>query len=178
MVDKKKKKHYVDNEKFLAEIIEYKKQCAIAKEQGLEPKEYVKKSGDSVHFRTPIQGKEGEFVQTDFMFGDPEWMKWAMRGSGKDSKYKGVHRHVIMSSIAKTMGLKWSYKQGLVDRATDEVVTKDPNEIAKRLLGPKYTEKDLLSVESILNAIKDNPKRDEMLADARETLSKVYGVTI
>ena len=32
----KKPNHYVDNEKFLAEIIEYKKQCAIAKEQGLE----------------------------------------------------------------------------------------------------------------------------------------------
>ena len=32
----KKPNHYVDNEKFLAEIIEYKKQCAIAKEKGLE----------------------------------------------------------------------------------------------------------------------------------------------
>lgn len=32
----KKPNHYVDNQKFLEEIIEYKKQCAIAKEQGLE----------------------------------------------------------------------------------------------------------------------------------------------
>lgn len=149
-----------------------------AKENGLNPKEYVKKSGDSVHFRTPIQGKKDEFVQTDFMFGNPEWMKWSMRGSGKDSKYKGVHRHVIMASIAKSLGLKWSYKQGLVDRNTNEVITNDPDKIAKTLLGKQYTEKDLLSVESILNAIKDNPKRDEMLSDAKDTLEKVYGVTI
>lgn len=33
---KKKKNHYVDNERFLAEIVEYKKKVAIAKEQGLE----------------------------------------------------------------------------------------------------------------------------------------------
>lgn len=31
----KKPNHYVDNEKFLAEIIEYKKQCKTAAEQGL-----------------------------------------------------------------------------------------------------------------------------------------------
>lgn len=33
---KKAKNHYVDNERFLNEIIEYKKQCAIAAEQGLD----------------------------------------------------------------------------------------------------------------------------------------------
>jgi hypothetical protein len=33
---KKKKNHYVDNEKFLADIIEYKKKIEVAKEQGLE----------------------------------------------------------------------------------------------------------------------------------------------
>jgi hypothetical protein len=33
---KKKKNHYVDNAKFLAEIVEYKKQIVIAQEQGAE----------------------------------------------------------------------------------------------------------------------------------------------
>lgn len=32
----KKPNHYVDNEKFLAEIVEYKSKCQIAKDQGLE----------------------------------------------------------------------------------------------------------------------------------------------
>lgn len=32
----KKPNHYVDNEKFLAEIVEYKKKCKIAADQGLE----------------------------------------------------------------------------------------------------------------------------------------------
>lgn len=36
MTSKKKKNHYVDNERFLNEIVEYKKKIAEAKEQGLE----------------------------------------------------------------------------------------------------------------------------------------------
>jgi DNA-directed RNA polymerase specialized sigma24 family protein len=36
MTTKKKKNHYVDNERFLNEIVEYKKRIAEAKEQGLE----------------------------------------------------------------------------------------------------------------------------------------------
>jgi hypothetical protein len=36
MTTKKKKNHYVDNERFLAEIVEYKKKIAEAKEQGLD----------------------------------------------------------------------------------------------------------------------------------------------
>ena len=36
MTSKKKKNHYVDNERFLAEIVEYKKQVVIAKEQGAD----------------------------------------------------------------------------------------------------------------------------------------------
>ena len=33
---KKKKNHYVDNERFLADIVEYKKQCKIAEAEGRE----------------------------------------------------------------------------------------------------------------------------------------------
>lgn len=36
MTSKKKKNHYVDNERFLNEIVEYKKKIAEAKEQGLD----------------------------------------------------------------------------------------------------------------------------------------------
>ena len=43
-----------------------------AQSQQQDPKQWVRKSGISVHFKTPIQGdsKKG-YVQTDFMFGDP-----------------------------------------------------------------------------------------------------------
>ena len=51
---------------------------AWCKQNGKDPKQWIKKSGISVHFFTPIRGDEANgFVQTDLMFGDPNWMKWS-----------------------------------------------------------------------------------------------------
>lgn len=143
----------------------------------LDPKDYIKKSGDSVHFKAKIKGTD-EFVQVDFMFGDPEWMRWALRGSSLESKYKAEHAHVLLASIAKYNNMKWSYKRGLLNRADNSIITRDPNQIAKTLLGPKYTAKDLDSVEQIMNALRSNPDRNEMIQDAKETLHKIYNVDI
>jgi len=145
-----------------------------------DPKEWIKKSGISVHFKTPIKGDEANgFVQTDLMFGDPEWMKFALTGSGEGSEFKGVHRHILLSSIAKQRiddnhpeGLKWSTQAGLVDRATNETVTKDGNQIAKMLLGQTATVKDITSVENIINYVKKLPNYEELVADAREAFAK------
>lgn len=143
-------------------------------------KDDVKKSGSSVHLKTPIGGDPlNGFVQTDFMFGDPEWMKFSLQGGGHNSPYRGTHKHILLASIAKATktkerpeGMKWSYLNGLVDRATNETITKDPNIIADILLGPGYSGKDLSNVEAIVNAIKDRPEFDELVAEANETFSK------
>ena len=136
-------------------------------------KSYVKKSGDSVHFKTPINGDEKNgFVQTDFMFGDPEWMKFSMAGGAQDSQFKGMHRHLLLSSIAKAQGLKWSYKNGLVNRETGEVITKDPNKIAEMLLGKGKTREDMASVESVNNAIKQRSDYEDLIAQAKEDFSR------
>ena len=51
---------------------------------------WVAKSGISVHFKTPINGNENNgFVQTDLMFGNPEFMKFAYKGTGDGTVYKG-----------------------------------------------------------------------------------------
>ena len=74
-------------------------QWAIQNKQ--DPKLWVKKSGISVHFKTPIRGSaKNGYVQTDLMFGDPEWMKWSLQGGEPGSEYKGADRHVMMASIA------------------------------------------------------------------------------
>ncbi len=148
------------------------------KSNGLDDRDHVRKTGISVHFKAPIQGLEDEYVQVDFMFGDAEWMKWALRGTPESSSYKSVHRQVLMASIAKYNGLKWSTENGLLSRETGRVVTKDPNSIAKYLLGPGHRAKDLDSVESILKAISKYADRDKMIEEAKETLDKVYGVKI
>lgn len=131
--------------------------------------EDIKKSGDSVHVKTPILGdaKNG-FVQTDFMFGDPEFQKFALNTG--ESDYKGVHRAILLASIAKAQGMKWSYKNGLMDRETNEIITKNPKEIAEKLING--TTADLSSVESIVKKIKARPDYEELVKDARDAFER------
>lgn len=138
--------------------------------RGIAPAD-IKKSGDNVHLKTPILGdaKNG-FVQTDFMFGEPDFQRFSMTGSPEGSPYKGMHRHILLASIAKAQGMKWSYKNGLVDRETNEVITKNPTEIAQKLFNG--TASDLASVETIIAKIKTLPNYEALVADARETLSR------
>jgi len=131
--------------------------------------EDIKKSGDSVHVKTPILGdaKNG-YVQTDFMFGDPEFQKFALNTG--ESDYKGVHRAILLASIAKAQGMKWSYKNGLMDRETNEIITKNPQEIAEKLING--TTADLSSVESIVKKIKALPNYEELVKDARDAFER------
>jgi hypothetical protein len=131
--------------------------------------EDIKKSGDSVHLKTPILGDAANgYVQTDFMFGDPEFQKFALNTG--ESDYKGVHRAILLASIAKAQGMKWSYKNGLVDRETNEIITKNPEEIAEKLLGG--TAADMSSVETIVKKIKTLPNYEELVKDAREAFER------
>ena len=151
-----------------------KRLAAWCTANGKDPKQWIKKSGISVHFFTPIRGEESNgFVQTDLMFGDPNWMKWSLRGASGDSPYKGQHRQILMSSIATALGLKWSANAGLMDRETGEVISKSPAEIAKKLLGPTAQVDDLESVETIITRAKTLPNYEELVADARETFGKM-----
>lgn len=139
----------------------------------------TKKTGVSVHFRTPIKGdpKNG-YVQTDFMFvPDLKFAKWGMEAV--PSKYKGADRQVLFASIAKALGYKWSFKDGLLDRATNQPIPggKDKATVAKLLLGPRAKADDLTSVESILDVVTKQPDADAKLADFRDNMAK-SGVTV
>jgi len=149
------------------------KLTAWAEKQGEEPKDWVRKSGINVHFKTPIKGnpKLG-FVQTDLMFGNPEWQRFALQGAGEGSEFKGMHRHILMSSIAKYHGLKWAMNEGLKSRETNNLVTNDPAEIATILLGPEGKPEDFRSVEAMIERIQDLPEYNELVADARENFAR------
>jgi len=135
-------------------------------------KENVRKSGDNVHLKTPINGDESNgFVQSDFMFTtNPKFQQGSMIGGS--GKYRGEHRHIVLSSIARAKNLKYSPKSGLLDPDSNEVISDDWNTIAKELLGQTATEKDIRSVDSILEYIKKLPNYEELISAARETLSK------
>ena len=137
-----------------------------------DPKNWVRLTGEAVHFKTPIQGdpKSG-YVQTDFMFmPNLEWGTFWL-SSSPGSAYKGAFRNILMSSIAKSLGLKVSGK-GVTSRQTDRLVTIDPDETAGLLLGPGLKRNQLVSVESIYKALAMDPDRDAKLADFRDYIAR------
>ncbi len=157
----------VNKNEFAAKLADY-----ITKKGG-DPKEWIKKSGISVHFKTPIRGDEKNgYVQSDFMFDEPNWMKFSLQGGREGSELKGAHRHIILASIARVRGMKWSANNGLMSGDGKELVSKDGNEIAKKLLGQTATVKDLQDPEAIIDYVIKLPNYEELVADARETLGR------
>ena len=132
---------------------------------------YIHDAGDQVHFRMPIGGGKG-FVQTDFMMTtDPDFQRGAKRGG--TAAYSGKDRAILISSIARGRGYKFSPKFGVVDpNKGDEVVANNWNDIAKLLLGQSATEKDTHTVESIIAFIRKDPKFDELVANWKEYIEK------
>ena len=108
----------------------------------LPPAEWIKKGGE-VHLRTPIQGRpELGYVQTDFMFfPNLDWGTFFYSG-GEGSAYKGANRNILMSSIAKQLGLKVG-ANGMFSRTSNQLVPGglDPDYVAQALLGARAHEK-------------------------------------
>ena len=142
--------------------------------QKQKPEDWVKKTGAGIHFKTPINGRPDlGYVQTDFMFlNNVPWSKFILGAMPVDSKYKGRERNVLMNSIAKSMGYKLNQIAGIADRASNEIITDDPDRVAKMLLNKTATRQDLASVENILQALSTDPKRDAKLADFKAHMER------
>lgn len=140
---------------------------------GFRTEDYVKKTGSIVHFKTPINGRPDlGYVQTDFTFlGKPKWSQFVLSG-GIGSQYKGRERNVLMNSMAKSMGYKLNQNDGIQDRITNQLITDDPDRVAKILLNPRATRSDLRNVETIVKALERDPKRDAKLADFRQHMAR------
>jgi hypothetical protein len=126
-----------------------------AQSHGFKPEEYVKQTGAGVHFKTPIVGNPTNgYVQTDFMFlKNVPWSKFVLGAMPADSQYKGRERNVLMNSLAKAQGYKLNQIAGIADRNTNEIISDDPDQVAKMLLNKSATKEDLASVESMLAAL-------------------------
>jgi len=130
----------------------------------------VKISGINVHYLSHIINQEGEYVQVDFMFGEPNWLKFAYAGSPREgSLFKGRHRAILLASIAKAKGMKWSPSNGLKDRKTDELLSDDPYTVAEMLFDDSIFPDQLLSVESINRIISPLKDYNELVSDAVDT---------
>ena len=138
---------------------------------GFKPEEYISPKA-IVHFKTPINGRPASgYVQTDFTFlPDPPWGRFVLGGSS--DQYKGRERNVMMNSIAKSMGYKLNQNAGIADRATNQLISNDPDKVAKILLNPRATRADLRSVENILKALEKDSQRDAKLADFKQHMKR------
>lgn len=134
------------------------------------PQADLRKTGDSVHLKTPILGDPANgYVQTDFMFGHPVWQQFRYMGGGA-GQYKGVHRAILLASIAKALGYTFSNKDGLLKRETKEVITTDPAEAAKILING--TVADTATVDSIIKKIKSRSDYEQLVTDARDAFAR------
>lgn len=165
-----------------ADVIEYF-QVTNAQAAKKELQAYLEKrgfkavtKGRNVHVGIPYKdaNNDPKLAQVDIMVIDDAaavapWHQHGLRGMYNQEGFKGSSNFILMSSIAKHMGLKFDAFGGkLIDRNTEEVVGKTRRQVAKILLGPKAKEKDLDSVSTMMARLADDPDREGKLAQARQ----------
>ena len=76
------------------------------------------------------------------------------------SPYKGVHKQLALSKIAKEQGMLWSAWKGLYERndkgKAGNLISYDYDTIVKKILGDNCTTKDAACLESILATMSSN----------------------
>lgn len=101
------------------------------------------------------------------------WHQHGLRGMYDDPEFKGSEAFMLISSIAKHLGLKFdAFGAKLLRRDNNDVVGRTRKQVAKILLGPKAREEDLNSVKSMLRALESDPDREGKLAQARQDAAK------
>ena len=134
---------------------------------------WIKDAGLQIHFRTPIKGNpKNGFVQTDFMLTDnPDLQRGAKRGGTEN--YTGADRAILLSSLARGRGYKFSPTKGIVDPNNgDAVVADNWDKIAEILLGKGAKEADTHTVESMLAKLKGDPNYEQLIAPWKEAMEK------
>ena len=148
---------------------------------------YYKVSGDGLTACVQLP-KSNEWFQVDLDIAEPgegKFSTWSKRGepnepgTPKDARAKGAYRHILLAAIGSTLvspehpqGISWSFKNGLIDRATKQTVTKDPDEVAKILFGGVAS--DLDNINAILAKFKQsNPGQyNNVVANVNAGLEK------
>ena len=124
-------------------------------------------SGTNVHVQMPL-GSESHQLDIMVVANAANTAKFHTHTIPQGSPYKGIHKQLAISKIAKAKGLLWSAWKGLFKRddkgKTGEFITNDLNQIAQILLGNNRNANDLGSLESIL-ATMPKDQADALLAD-------------
>jgi hypothetical protein len=110
-------------------------------------------SGVSVHVKTTA-GSTAQQVDIMVVKNAKNAARFHTHTIPADSQYKGVHKHLLISALAREQNLLWSPYEGLYTRddagKKNKLVSDNIDDIARTLLGDGAKGKDLGSVESIL----------------------------
>ena len=126
-------------------------------------------SGTSVHVEVPM---DDHTHQVDIMVvpNAETAAKFHTHSIPQGSKFKGVNKMITLAKLAKDQNMLWSPYQGLFSRDANgkkaNLITSNIDEVAKTLLGPNASGKDIGSVEAIMAAL-GKEKGDALLADLR-----------
>ena len=121
-------------------------------------------TGTSVHVEVP-DGNETHQIDIMVVADGEAASKIHTHNIPAGSKFKGLNKMIALATLAKNKGMKFSPYRGIVNRETNELITNDLDKIAKTLVSPNATGKDIGSVESIVSALgKEGPA---FLADLR-----------
>jgi len=101
---------------------------------------------------------------------NPDYQRGSKRGG--TAQFSGKDRAVLLSSIARARGVKFSPKFGIVNAETNELISNNWDEIAQLLLGPNAKEPDTRTVESIVAALKGDPDFEALVGKAKEEFAK------
>jgi hypothetical protein len=157
------------------------KQAKQALAQYYQAKGYaVKVMGRNVHVDVPYKTANGQtqYAQVDLMIIPnakkvADWHQHGPRGMYDDPNFKGAHLFMLLSSVAKFLGLKVDAFSGTVMRRdNNEVVADNRNDAAKILLNPKAKASDLNSVGAVIAALQNDPDREGKLAQAKQDQAK------
>ena len=128
----------------------------------------VAQSGVNVHVQAPVNDTS---AQVDIMVvaNAPAVAQFHTHNIPKDSPYKGLHKQLALYHLSKMRGYFWSAWQGLFDLndqgKKNQLIATDLNEIAKMVIGPNASSKDLESYEAISSTL--NPQ------DAKELQTRL-----
>lgn len=130
----------------------------------------TKLAGVTVHVRMPMGGK---FYQVDIKVvkNAARVAQFHRHDIPQGSPYKGVNKQLVMNALASSQRMLWSPDEGLYARDAAgkkaDLLADDWDSIAQYLLGQGATGKDLGSVESIMNKIPDQKRKEEIMNMAR-----------
>ena len=137
---------------------------------------FAARTGVSVHVGVPT-GEGNDVTQVDIMAVEnaEAVVPLHTHDYSGDPKMKGGTLHAMwadlanLSSTPEHQSLMMSPYKGLVDRQTKELITSDKDAIAKIIIGPTATAKDMGSVQAILNALKKYPEKYRAIAEKYAT---------